>query len=72
MSVTTRALYSLGEAARELGEPMHRIDYLVRVGAVVPTFRVGGRRLFTDDDLARLREALARRPAPAATHEAHP
>jgi DNA-binding transcriptional MerR regulator len=53
---------TLGEVAAELGLPRWRLAYLVERGAVPDAaLRVPGRRLFTADDVERIRQALAER-----------
>ena len=45
---------SLGEAARLLGVPPHRITYAHSVGSVAEPERVMGKRAYCQGDLARL------------------
>ena len=48
-------LYLLGEVSRTLGCEPYRIVYLLTTGKVPePRLRIGNRRLFTGDDIARL------------------
>jgi DNA-binding transcriptional MerR regulator len=52
-------LYLLGEVARRLMCPPHRIVYLLTSGKVPePALRIGGRRVFTEEDIKRLAEKL--------------
>jgi DNA-binding transcriptional MerR regulator len=55
---------TIGHVASLLGVPRWRLAYLIERGEVPgPSLQVPGRRLFTEDDIARIRSALARRPA---------
>lgn len=45
---TSPQVVSLGDIARRLGEPIHRIDYVVRTRNIVPALRVGGRRFYSE------------------------
>lgn len=48
-------LYLLGEVARRLGCPPHRIVYLFSSGkATEPALRLGNRRVFTEQDIVRI------------------
>ena len=50
--------YSLGEVARMLQVPPHRVVYLLQGGKVQESMRLGGRRAFTVDDLVNIAELL--------------
>ena len=50
--------YSLGEVARLLNIPQHRIVYLLQSGQVQESMRLAGRRAFTVDDLVNIAELL--------------
>ena len=55
---------TIGHVASRLGVPRWRLAYLIERGEVPgPSHQVPGRRLFTEDDIARIRSALAKRPA---------
>ena len=56
-----KVLFSIGEAARALGVSRDALTWALRAGAPEPTTRVGGRRLFTVQDLEPLRTWLANR-----------
>jgi hypothetical protein len=53
-------LLTVGALARELGEPLHRIKYCIDAYRIEPTQRAGVLRLFSRDDLPRIKSALAR------------
>jgi DNA-binding transcriptional MerR regulator len=50
--------YSLGDVARILGVPQHRIVYLLQSGQARESMRLGGRRAFTFDDLFHIAQLL--------------
>ena len=54
-------LFSSGGAARALGISRDALLWALRAGAPEPTVRVGGRRLFAEQDLQALRAWLAGR-----------
>lgn len=51
-------LYTLSDAARVLGVRQHVLVYAMLSGRCPEPRRVGGRRLFTMDDLVRISELL--------------
>jgi hypothetical protein len=52
-------LYLLGEVSRRLGCEPYRITYLLATGKVPePRLRLGNRRLFTEEDIARIAATL--------------
>jgi hypothetical protein len=56
--------WTSGRVAAELGIPRWRLAYLIERGDVPgPSLQVPGRRLFTDQDVASIRRALAGRAA---------
>lgn len=50
--------WTLGELAEMLNIPDHRIQYLFRSRKVPDVRRIGGRRVFTQEDVRRVVEAL--------------
>jgi len=52
------ALWTLGEVAEMLNVPEHRIQYLFRSRKIPDVQRIGGRRVFTQEDVRRAAEAL--------------
>ena len=48
----------LADVCRALHVPPYRVDYLLRAGRVPDVPKLGGRRVFTWDDVERLRAAL--------------
>jgi len=57
--------WTLGELAEMLNVPEHRIHYLFRSRKIPDVARVGGRRIFAEDDLRRVVDALGM-PYPSA------
>jgi hypothetical protein len=53
-------LLTVGALARELGEPLHRVKYCIDAYGIEPTQRAGVLRLFSRDDLPRIKSALVR------------
>ena len=53
-------LLTVGAIARELGQPLHRIKYCIDAYAIEPIQRAGVLRLFSRDDLPRIKSALTR------------
>ena len=51
---------TVGEIARRLGEPVWRIEYLIRSRHIQPISRAGNARVFTDDDVHRIARELKR------------
>jgi DNA-binding transcriptional MerR regulator len=55
----TNDLHLLGEVSRRLGCAPYRIVYLLATGKVPePRLRIGNRRLFTTEDIARIAARL--------------
>ena len=52
-----RAL-TVGEISRQLGSPIHRIEYLIRSRKIQPIERAGNLRVFSDKVLQILRNEL--------------
>jgi DNA-binding transcriptional MerR regulator len=63
-AMATQSYWTIGPVAAQLGIPRWRLAYLIERGDVPgPSLQVAGRRLFSDPDVERIREALARRSA---------
>ena len=50
--------FTLGSLARELGEPEHRVDHVIRSRNIEPVERAGILRIFNVDALNRVRAEL--------------
>jgi hypothetical protein len=58
----TRNYHTIGPVAARLGQPRWWLAYLIDRGDVPgPSLQVPGRRLFTDEDVEKIRAALATR-----------
>ena len=51
---------TVGEIARRLGEPIWRIEYLIRSRDIKPITRAGNARVFSEADVNRIGEELSR------------
>ncbi|MDY0168578.1 MAG: MerR family transcriptional regulator [Thermoguttaceae bacterium] len=51
-------LFTIGDVARRLGVPQHRIAYLLQRGRVPEPFRLSGRRTFTQRDMTHIANEL--------------
>jgi hypothetical protein len=49
-----------GEIARRLGEPVHRIEYILRTRNIRPSGMAGNSRVYTDADVERIATELRR------------
>ncbi len=52
MSQSALSVPTVGEIARRIGEPVHRVEYLIRARRIRPSGRAGNCRVFTDSDVA--------------------
>ena len=52
MSDCVSAVPTVGSIARRLGEPIHRVEYIIRSRNIQPSGRAGNCRVFTDADIA--------------------
>ncbi|MDZ4782911.1 MAG: hypothetical protein SGJ19_21895 [Planctomycetia bacterium] len=53
-------LLTVGEIARRLGQPLHRVEYVIRTRNFPPAGWAGHARVFHDADLMRIASELAR------------
>jgi len=53
-------LLTVGEIARRLGQPLHRVEYVIRSRNIPPAGWAGHARVFHDADLMRIVSELAR------------
>lgn len=54
-------LLTVGELARKLQQPAHRIDYIIKTRHIEPVGRAGGYRVFDDAACERIQAELAAR-----------
>ena len=50
---------AIGEIVKLTGEPLHRIEYLIRTRAIQPVRRVGNVHLYDEEGVERIQRALA-------------
>jgi hypothetical protein len=60
MSDSVFTVPTVGEIARRLGEPLHRVEYIIRARNIQPSGRAGNCRVFTDADVAYIAAQLRR------------
>lgn len=51
---------TVGEIARSVAQPLHRVTYLIRARGIRPTLRVGNLRLFGEKDVEFIKRELRR------------
>jgi len=51
---------TVGEIARRFGEPLHRIEYVIRSRGIKPLGRAGNARVFSELAVERIGEELRR------------
>jgi DNA-binding transcriptional MerR regulator len=56
----TSCLPTIGTIADRLGEPVHRIEYVIRSRNIQPSGRAGNVRVFTEGDIERVASELRR------------
>lgn len=57
-SIMTEDLFTIGDIARKLDVPQHRIAYLIQRNKAKESFRLGNRRVFTEKDMANIAHEL--------------
>jgi DNA-binding transcriptional MerR regulator len=60
MTAPKTMLLTVGEIARQLGEPIHRVEYLVRARNLQPVSRAGIARVFTQADVQLIASEIRR------------
>lgn len=51
MPISAPALLTIGEIARRLNEPIHRIEYVIRARRIRPCGRAGNARVFGEESV---------------------
>ena len=51
---------TVGEIARRLSVPLHRVEYVIRSRGISPTARAGNIRVFSESDVRRIGSELDR------------
>jgi hypothetical protein len=57
---TASLMPTIGIIAERLGEPLHRIEYIIRSRNIQPSGRAGNARVFTEADIDRIDAELRR------------
>jgi hypothetical protein len=57
--MATNLAGTVGEVARRLNAPLHKVNYVVRTRGIRPAATAGAYRLFTVEQVAKIGEALA-------------
>jgi hypothetical protein len=57
---TSQVMLTVGEIARRLGEPVHRIEYILRTRDIRPSGIAGICRVYAEDDVERIAAELRR------------
>jgi len=60
MSQKVPSCLTVGEIARRLGCPLHRVEYLIRSRHIRPASRAGLLRVFSPEDMRRIASDLNR------------
>lgn len=58
--VRKQPMLTVGEIARRLGQPVHRIEYIILSRKIQPAGWAGHSRVFVDSDLSRIASELRR------------
>jgi hypothetical protein len=53
-------IVSLGEIARRLDVPIHRVEYVIRTRSVKPTLIAGGRHFYSEGSVQRIGSEIKR------------
>ena len=56
----SQAAATVGEIARKLGKPLHRVEYVIRTRNIRPVIWAGHARIFADADVAFIASELRR------------
>ena len=57
---TSPSFPTVGEIARRLGEPLHRVEYVIRTRAIRPMGVAGNARVFGDEVVGQIADELQR------------
>lgn len=60
MSTAVPLVPTVGQIARRLNEPLHRIEYVIRTRDIQPVSRAGNVRVFSDADVTYIASELRR------------
>ncbi len=56
----TRRASTVGEIARRLTKPLHRVEYVIRARGIEPLVIDGNSRVFSDEAVVRIKKELER------------
>jgi hypothetical protein len=62
---------TVGEIARRVGAPVHKVEYVIRTRGIRPCGRAGNARVFSEVDVARISSELRRIAGPHANAPDH-
>lgn len=60
MQPVTKAMPTVGEIARRLNRPIHRVEYVIKSRDIKPAATAGNARVFSEADVAHIESELAR------------
>ena len=60
MPTLAPAIPTIGELARRLGIPVHRVDYVIRARGIRPCGWAGNARVFSEEDVHRIAAEINR------------
>jgi len=60
MWISTPSMPTIGEIARRLGQPVHRIEYVIRARRIRPCGWAGNARVFSEDAVEVIASELQR------------
>lgn len=60
MRASSARVPTVGEIARRLGEPVHRVEYIIRSRKIRPASHAGNCRVFSEDDVVRIGSEIQR------------
>ena len=60
MTIKPDKALTIGEIARRLGAPIHRIEYIISSRGLKPTLRAGHIRVFSEADVSYIEQILRR------------
>ncbi|MSO37798.1 MAG: MerR family transcriptional regulator [Acidimicrobiia bacterium] len=58
MQAVAPAIPTIGEIARRIGVPQHRVEYVIRARNITPCGWAGNARVFSDADVERIADEL--------------
>ena len=60
MPTIAPSIPTIGEIARRLGIPVHRVEYLIRARGIRPCGWAGNARVFSEEDVQRIATEISR------------